>query len=500
MLVSRYPLRFLCIARIALCILMASASMFASEAQAQNHPVGRTKTGRMAPMSSAVLVPGSETLNYTVPPQVQTFVDAWVEYNVDTCVEISAGSWTVTTAPKYGTTATGTVTGTLGNGDCPGVTFTFAAIYYTWTSTNPKVATDTFAATWTSPDYQEMDSVNITLECTPVLAPTIMFNGKNVAGKTTTVLVGEQIMLSGQAPTQACVLATASQEWSLPGSSAAGETAVGGATATTASGFTLTPLPSTTTDTSYGPFYWVYAGTFTMTYQYTLSNGGGTSPVSTATFTVKGGGKMSNQHYTKMTADNLTGCAGTPMMAYGKIVPYPPNPCTLLYPGSTFGMLFSPSGAPSGGTYSYVQLINSDSYAYGTTSCTTSQGVDLTYPYSGLLGTVPPEAEDAPYIGLAGYNNVTRSFNATMFLLWISGKANSITVPLGYQTWEFDGAATCPTTSRCKVAKDWTVTTSGTPGPVGSFTPSNGSQTTDGQSALMEGYPSWSGPAAHTCD
>ena len=38
------------------------------------------------------------------------------------------------------------------------------------------------------------------------------------------------------------------------------------------------------------------------------------------------------------------------------------------------------------------------------------------------------------------------------------------------------------------------------PGPVGSFVTSNGSQTTDGYSVLKEGYPYWSGPAAHTCN
>ncbi len=60
---------------------------------------------------------------------------------------------------------------------------------------------------------------------------------------------------------------------------------------------------------SYGPFYWVYAGTFPMTYQYTLTNGM-SSPVSTATFKVSGltGGPLANTNYGLLTVDNLTGC------------------------------------------------------------------------------------------------------------------------------------------------------------------------------------------------
>src|SRR5208337_1127251 len=105
------------------------------------------------------------------------------------------------------------------------------------------------------------------------------------------------------------------------------------------------------------------------------------------------------------------------------------------------------------------------SWTQDTTSCTTSQGVDLTHPYKGILpNTNPPKAEDAPYIPLGGYNSASRSFNATMFLLWTSSKPSSIAVPIGYQTWAFDGSATCPTTKNCTQAKNWTVTTKGTPG------------------------------------
>jgi hypothetical protein len=47
------------------------------------------------------------------------------------------------------------------------------------------------------------------------LAPNILFNTANVAGKTTTVVVGQKITLTGQVPTQSC-MTVASQKWSRP--------------------------------------------------------------------------------------------------------------------------------------------------------------------------------------------------------------------------------------------------------------------------------------------
>jgi hypothetical protein len=63
---------------------------------------------------------------------------------------------------KCGTVTTGTLTGQLASGFCPGKTFTFAAIYYEWTAHNnqsnaspspipPNSVADFFNANWTSP-------------------------------------------------------------------------------------------------------------------------------------------------------------------------------------------------------------------------------------------------------------------------------------------------------------------------------------------------------------
>jgi hypothetical protein len=85
----------------------------------------------------------------------------------------------------------------------------------------------------------------------------------------------------------------------------------------------------------------------------------------------------------------------------------------------------------------------------------------------------------------------TRSFNATMFLMWKSNTTGSIPVPLGYQTWAFDGTAYC--SSNCGSASTWTATTNGTPGDVGGFTASSHSQNSVGNNTLKYGFPEWTG-------
>jgi hypothetical protein len=187
-------------------------------------------------------------------------------------------------------------------------------------------------------------------------------------------------------------------------------------------------------------------------------------------------------------------------MVYGNIT----GTICLANAGGTWGISFVPSGAPAGGNYSYIQLINSDTITYTKTggsvyTCTHNQAIDQAYPYRGIIpNTVPPQALDAPGVGLPStYNTVNRSFNATMFLMWTSALANSIPVTIGFQTWTFNGTANC--TTSCGSISNWTATTNGSPGPTGTFTQSNGTQTTDGYSALVDGYPIWSGVSAQSC-
>jgi len=140
-------------AHIVLCLSTLSMAMTASNTQSF---AGSKKIGRMAVNSSGIDAgvnqADSALLNYAVNAQAKKLVDTYVEYYPSTCQLVSSGSWAVASAPSRGDTDTGIVNGYLANGDCSGVVFPFAAIYYTWTSSNPTNPKDSFSATWTSGD------------------------------------------------------------------------------------------------------------------------------------------------------------------------------------------------------------------------------------------------------------------------------------------------------------------------------------------------------------
>ncbi len=98
----------------------------------------------------------------TVFPNVEARLLGYVEYSPLTCVGDSGG-WTVNTPPTRGTTRTEVVLMRLSNGDCPGILMPFNFIFYTWTSAAKAVFTDTFDATWQSPNFTIAETFNITL-------------------------------------------------------------------------------------------------------------------------------------------------------------------------------------------------------------------------------------------------------------------------------------------------------------------------------------------------
>ena len=337
-------------------------------------------------------------------------------------------------------------------------------------------------------------------------APNIKFGGNNVGGTNQSVVVGQQIALTASVPSLPPCMSLSSQLWSTPPGTAVGgytnNGSVTGGIPDTTGGHVVDISTVSRTGSSY-TFYWAYPqNSMQMTYQYVMSGGGGqvTSPAATVTFNATWpGATMSNTPYPRVTIDSLQPCGGGtlgPAMVYGNIIG---TLCTATYPGSTFGMVFNPSPTPSGGNFFYVQMINSDTRTENTINCSHSQGLDKAYPYQGIIpNTNPPEAEDAPGVGAplpSGYV-VQRSFNATMFLMWQSSTANSIPVPVGYQTWSFSGTAqeTSPGNG------NWQATTNGTPGPVGAFVPSNALQDTDGYTTLQFGYPTWSNVSTETCN
>jgi hypothetical protein len=107
----------------------------------------------------------------TVFPNVEARLLGYVEYSPLTCIG-NSGGWTVNTPPTRGTTRTEIVPMRLSNGDCPGILLPFNFIFYTWTSTTKTVFTDTFDATWQSPNFTMAETFNITLAHVEVMLTT----------------------------------------------------------------------------------------------------------------------------------------------------------------------------------------------------------------------------------------------------------------------------------------------------------------------------------------
>jgi len=96
---------------------------------------------------------------------LKILIEGWTEYNPSTCTDISTGSYTITTKPTHGTLFFDIENGTLGNGDCPGVTFPFNVARYTWTDAKQTVLADPFTLDWKTPDgmFNDVNSFNAEL-------------------------------------------------------------------------------------------------------------------------------------------------------------------------------------------------------------------------------------------------------------------------------------------------------------------------------------------------
>ena len=316
-------------------------------------------------------------------------------------------------------------------------------------------------------------------------------NGTDVTNKTTNVVVGQQIILYGSYALPSGGSAT-SFSWSIPGSGSNPPTAI--SNFTVASDFTSggpAPLTSGQLSAQSVTFYFVVPGnsqTVTFTLNYTVNGTAQTAATTTATFTVAGitSPSMQTQAYPSLTIQTLTGCGSIPTgpwLEYGNASGAAPG-CGSLQ--GTPGVLFNPSGTqPSGGgTFSFVQLINSSTTTLtqpSGASCTATRtaGLDTAYPYPNVLSG---QAVDAPALQLlSNYSAERRSFNASMYLMWTpnpasgctAGAACTVAVPLGYQTWAFSGSATQNSNG------SWTASTGGTPGPTAAFQLANGN------------YPTW---------
>ena len=261
-----------------------------------------------------------------------------------------------------------------------------------------------------------------------------------ISGAPQSAVVGQQIALTVSAPSLPnCVTfynpmtggQTFYPQWGTPTG-----TAVGGYTANNSSA-SVSALPSATAS-SYN-FYWTTPGNplqQTVKYYYAAWGYGAWSPNATASVNVVG-----------PTSATVTVNTGQEDITPGLFLAFGGVPTNI-------GISFAASATPPSGysnSFEWVQLITHDvslltpSSGAAVLTCTpttqpvanTGTGLDTEFPYATGSTT-----NDNPRIGLsATYKEISRSFTATMYLLWNSGLSNSIPIPLGYVAWQSNGDA-----------------------------------------------------------
>jgi hypothetical protein len=102
--------------------------------------IGKAVIRPLSPNAVAGTTPNA-VAGTMVPRYTETFIAGFAEINPDTCVEIDPGMWTVTMNPMFGTTSTRVVSGISAGPNCPGKTYNFAEIFYTWTTHNNHTTT-----------------------------------------------------------------------------------------------------------------------------------------------------------------------------------------------------------------------------------------------------------------------------------------------------------------------------------------------------------------------
>ena len=305
---------------------------------------------------------------------------------------------------------------------------------------------------------------NLFIQALPAPPPQIIFRGSNVAQTTQTVYVGQQIALTiGPPPTG---LTVNNRTWSGVNAGAA------------IAGWTPGQQPQIASPNNESfTYYWVNVGTscqvtYTVTYAWTLDNGQSNS--SSVTFSVLGPmnanvrTNVGNVQVLPVTpSGSISASTGTPQLLLGGVP----------VAGGQVGIkLLASASLPNGdaGSYSWVQLLNSDSVRLlnptllGAQRCTTFSDpnyfsnpacpqpeLDNTYPYGVNFHNVSSTtvqndtATDGPAIGGDKLGEVARSFIATMYLLWTPTPDSScaskstcvIPVPLGSLTWTWMGDA-----------------------------------------------------------
>jgi hypothetical protein len=374
--------------------------------------------------------------------------------------------------------------------------------YYNWSSGDTTIATvnnygthtGVSVGSTTSQTYGLLQSNNSHVMCPNLyrnpsggvtVMPKIMMNGTDITGTTQDAVAGQQISLSVSVGTLPSGVTVTGYTWAVPSSSII----VGGYSPNTT---TSAPTAATLNAQSTSFYYWTIGTSQSVTVTLTLSGGSSSSASAATTFNVAGptlpttfGTSPNNGNF---TVNTLTGCTGIPTgpwLVYGNVSGIAiPCPGGGFASSSTFGAKFAlPTTTTPSGSFSFVQIVNTDTQNFDTTTCHTSAGLDFAYPYAAVISGVG--AVDAPALQLVASTYTTegwQTFNATMWLMWTPSGSSTVAVPLGYQTWSFSGSVT-------QSGGTW-----GTP-TTNSFSMPSGLTQASGSITASTSHPTWSGLA-----
>jgi hypothetical protein len=147
-------------------LIISAAAQDGANFSLANVGLSATGTLDLGPGSAPPGVsPAAETL---IKRYKRTMLANLTEYNPNTCKPVDVGAWSVDKPPKYGKPSYGTITGHLAGGACPGKTFTFAAIYYTWDRHSNEAISDAIKGRWKAKDFNIYAPVSIRV---PVVRP-----------------------------------------------------------------------------------------------------------------------------------------------------------------------------------------------------------------------------------------------------------------------------------------------------------------------------------------
>ena len=243
--------------------------------------------------------------------------------------------------------------------------------------------------------------------------------GEDITGKTTHVLIGEQIALT----TSPAPLQGQSQSWAISNGNSAPiggfqhsrPCAISPATGPVCDG-TIAPNfggPTTT-------LYYVAPGTYGIAYGYSVD---GKSASAAAAFKVDA-----------PTNVVITATFGTPQVELERSKYFLSLGSALTgNPGIDFTVSAHEPGA---GKFLWAQIITDSEFAFSRDGkakvCNILVGLDNSFPYSENYRT---EENDSPEFNITGDTGGYVEFNAIMYSFWQSNKEMSIPVPLGFAEW-----------------------------------------------------------------